>query len=333
MRKLLSIILVVVMAFAVGCTANEQAAGTAADDSTAAAAQEPAREYSIAAVCTSAGNQSTTNMVEHMQMKAAEYGNVTVTPYYYEANVNTLVEIIENLTSQNVDAIVLQAQGTSDGLDAMKAAVEAGIKVALFDTDMPELDYSFIYCASEYDLGYAIGSSAGTWATENLVANGIEVIAGVNTYREVEPAIHREEGIVDGIMETCPEAQIVMYTDCCTTADGVKCGEDFLAAYPNMNLIGSINDASILGIYEAYTSAGITENVGLFGTDCNEENVKIIANNGIVRGTVDLNLGGVGKLFVEGLYNILTGEGDAPEKTNFFPMISVTAENVGDYVE
>lgn len=269
-------------------------------------------------------------MLNAMQEQANEM-NAELKIVDYKSDISKLIESVENFVSAKVDCIITQTMDTGSGTDALRIAKDAGITVIAFDTELTDNVMDYFFGASNYELGKAIGTAAGTWAKENITG---AVKAGICNAPSIAFAVERSNGIIDGIKEACPGAEIVMEAECYMTPVGVETGENFLNAHPDMNLVAGINDGGVLGVYEAFKAAGKSGNaeIGVFGGDGTPDGFNAIADNDIFRGTVSLKLDEIGKQMVQ--YAVDTANGNPPtETTVYFPMIPVNSENVKDYVK
>lgn len=194
------------------------------------------------------------------------------------------------------------------------------------------MKYDFCFTASNYDLGRAVGEMAAEWANKNLVANGKEVICGIGDY-SISPIAHqRYQGTCDALKEGCPEAQIVMTAEMAFPLDGIEAGENFLQAYPNMNIVCGINDQSVCGVYETFIAAGKgSETIGMFSIDGIAEALYNIYKGDIYGGCVDQDQITVGSQMVQ--YSVEKAAGVAErDAVQYFPRVKVTAENINDYM-
>lgn len=318
MRKVLSVMLLVVLCL--GCLYP-------------AAAEEEAVD--VVAILVSATSTVTSDCAAGMQAYADE-NNVNLTVMYYENNISTYITMIENAVASGADAIIVQNTSTEDAIDALTAAAaKEDLVVCCYDVEVP-IDYDYCFTADNYQLGRAVGEMAADWANEVLVANGKDVICGIGDY-SVSPIAHaRYEGICDALTEGCPEAQIVMTAEMAFPLDGIEAGENFLQAYPDMNVVCGINDQSVCGVYETFIAAGKKDDtVGMFSIDGIAEALYNIYKQDIYGGCVDQDQATVGMQMVQYCTELVRGtEGAAErEKVQYFPRIRVTAENVEAYMD
>ncbi len=117
------------------------------------------------------------------------------------------------------------------------------------------------------------------------------------------------------------------------TVTGLEAGENFLQAYPNMNVVVGINDSGVFGVYEAFRAAGVTHDVGMFSTDAMQQVLEAIKEDGMYRVTVDLELNSVGETMVDFAMDAIQGtEVVGRERVNYFPMTAVSVDNISDYL-
>lgn len=282
-------------------------------------------------------NQATTQvistMANHMVEKAEEMG-AEVTLVYYDMNVNTMIGQIEDFINSDYDAIVVHPMNTNDGADAIQEAMDAGITVVTFDT-IPNADYSYSFTASNTDLGYMIGSAAAEWAKEALVANDIKPVIGIVNRPESEFLTERANGIEKALKELLPEGEIAITASGDTESAGLEAGENFLTAYPEMNVVCTINDDTGSGIFNAFSAAGYgeAEDRGLFTCDGTLTGLTNVQVDGLHKTCINLSLPTVGEYMVEAAILDAKGEEVPYEQDTFFPMTPVTAENAQEAID
>ena len=254
---------------------------------------------------------------------------------FYENNIDDMVQMIEDAISGGVNGIILQnTLNYEAGVDQLNECLEHGMVICELDGDYKEIEgIQYFYGANESELGYKIGQMAGEWANEALVPNGIEPQAGIYAYRGVPNFAERSEGMIKGLTETCPEAIIVRDEQADNTTDAMNKAENWLQAYPELNIIMGIGDCLSLGGVEALKAAGKDPKVtGCFGCDATEEALKGIATGDMYKGSLELGLNQVGKNYAQFMLDYLNGvEVAGREKYNYFPITMVTAANVDEY--
>ena len=267
--------------------------------------------------------------------EVVEAAGAELTEMFYDNNIDTMVEMIENSLSAGYNGIIIQNTVNFEaGVDALEQCLANGMVICELDGDYEEIeDIQCYFGANEYELGYGIGKMAGEWANEVLVPQGIEVIAGMFEYRNVPNFANRSDGMIAGLTETCPEAQIVRAEQADNTTMAIAVAENWLQAYPEMNIICGIGDCLSTGGAEALVAAGKDPEVtGCFGADAIDVALEGIATGGMYKGTMELGLNQVGKNFGQFMLDYLNRvEVEGREKYNYFPLTPVTAENVDEY--
>ncbi|RGD64634.1 sugar ABC transporter substrate-binding protein [Lachnospiraceae bacterium OF09-6] len=248
---------------------------------------------------------------------------------FFDMNVNTMVGQIENFTNAGYDAILVEPLNADDGTEALQAAHDAGIKIVTFDT-IPNCDYDYSFTGNNTEIGYKIGESAAKWAQENLVDKGIDPVIGLVEFPESEFLTARADGIRKALEELLPDAEIVITGTGTTEGEGMEAGENFLVAYPDINVVCCINDDSAHGVYQAFSAAGYADaqDRGIFSCDGTEQSKEYVGQNGVFKCVVDLELTEVARMMVDCAVEDLTGEDLEYEKDNFFPMNPLTYDTV-----
>lgn len=198
--------------------------------------------------------------------------------------------------------------------------MECGVQTDVFDICMN---------SSQYDIGTMISDMAGDWINDQL--GGEANIVVYTTYQDQDMQ-DRGQGIQDRIVEICPNVNILEVVDIGKdiVGSGTTTTETMLQKYPELNCILAYGDAAATESVEAVKAAGRnSDDFGIFACDGTESAINYIANNDIMRGT--LQFGSVADLTYESLMSYLNGELEdgtvVPTSIN-----AITAENVEDYL-
>ena len=309
MKKLVSLALVLSLVFAFCSVAG---------------AEEPIR---IGLVMNQATTQVISTMANHMVKKCEDMG-VEATLVYYDMDVGTMISQIEDFTNSGYNGIAVLPMNSNDGAETMQAAKDAGLKVVTFDT-IPTCDYDYSFTASNYELGYKIGEAAANWAKEALVANDIKPVIGVINQPQSEFLTERANGTLAALAELLPEGEVVISAAGDTEPAGLDAAENFLVAYPEMNIVCTINDDTGSGVYNAFSAAGYedAQDRGLFTCDGTLTGLTNVSKGGIHKTCVNLSLPTVGEWMMEALVASIKDEASTYERDTHFPRDAVTAEN------
>lgn len=332
---LMALVLVAALALA-GCStpASSSAApasSTAASSAAASSAtpsSEPAAESKGYTIGYSAQNLANTYFVEissGIEERAKELG-ITVNIHDGSSDAASQVAAFENWISQGVDAIMCSPVDAVALEPAVEAAKAAGIPVIATNQDIGGRD-AFI-TVPEYDYGRVIGEAAGKWIAENMDGKADVLILD---YPEIESIIARGDGMVEGLLEYAPDANIAARISANNPDKGMAAMESALAANPNISVCIGVNDAGALGAYEAMMATGKADPAKMYfgGLDATQEALDAIKEGGIYKATVDIQPFESGKLFVDTAVSLI--EGGSVEEEIVIPMKLVDASNIAEY--
>lgn len=284
------------------------------------------KQIRIGLVYNDPATEVVSTMANHAKKTAEELG-CEATLVYHQYEVDTMIAQIEQFTTAGYDAIIILPMNSGDGVEAMQAAMDQGIKILTFDT-IPDCDYVASFTASNAELGYKIGEAAAEWAKENLLPNDIKPVIGVIDYRESEFLTARSDGILTALAELLPEGEVVMSLSATQEATGLDAGERFLTAYPEMNIVCTINDDSASGVLQAFEAEGLgnDEHRGIFSCDGTLTGLTQVRDENIKRADINLSLPTVSEWMVKTAVAAVKGEELPYEKDTYFPMEKVTPE-------
>lgn len=272
-------------------------------------------------------NPSWAEMYKYMEAKAEELG-AQITLSDCKANPYKQIESLENFVNGGYDAIIVHSFDQESATATLKEAQEKGIKVIAYDTYLESADCYF--GLDNYEVGKLIAKNASDFINEKFPDGACEI--GVCNYPLNQVCLDRAQGIVEGLAEYAPNATIVAEAQAGYTEEGIEVGENFMQAHPNMKVIAGIDDAGLLGVYEAIKGRGKQndEDMGMFGIDALEEALKLISEDTVFRSTIHLDLNTVGEQMVQSACDLV--EGKEVEKETYFPMVTITVDNVADYM-
>jgi ribose transport system substrate-binding protein len=307
----------------VACNSGSKAASSETSAQEVSDTEEPIRiGFSISDL----SNPVWVEMYNKMQAKAEELG-AEIIVNDAKSDPNSQINALENFIASECDAIIVHAFDPEASVPTIDKAMEAGIKVVAYDQKIDR--YDAYVGVDNYKLGTAIGEQAAKWINENLGGNA-EI--GVCGYPTIPIIVEREQGIKDALAKYAPNATIVATATAGYTPEGVKVGENFLQAHPNMNVVVGINDGGILGVYEAFKSAGKEgDTYGLFGCDATSDALDAIKVGGIYRGTIQLDTALAGETLVQ--LAVDTAKGKEVTKDVLFEMAPVDNSNVDQYIK
>ncbi len=245
-------------------------------------------------------------------------------------DVSKQISTFENFISSGCTAIIAVAFNADGIEDVVKKAEAAGIFVMTYDGFVEGARGSLNL--DNYVYGYQTGTMAADWINANPELKAQEVIeVGIFDYPDITLIIDRAKGIADALAEKAPNAKVVAQQKAGIGDEGNIQAENFLAAYPNMQVICGINDTGVLGAYEVFNTMNKTgDNIGLFGADGDPRALELISENTIYRGTV-----------MSGAYDALPGavdiciaasKGEEVDGHIIYDTVPVTIENVQEFL-
>ncbi|WP_226780611.1 sugar ABC transporter substrate-binding protein [Oceaniglobus trochenteri] len=222
-------------------------------------------------------------LTDGMKQRADELG-IALTIHDGKSDPASQVSAIENFIVQQMDAILvspIDPRALEPLVDQVKMNSIPMISVA---QGVPGSDAFLGLDEREY--GLSIGRIAGQYIVDNM---GGQAEVAILTYPELAPVILRGEGIRDGILEIAPEAKVVAEQSAATPETGAAAIEAIMQAHPNVRVVAGINDAGVLGAYEALAGMGVpTEEFALFGLDATPEALARMRDGGMYKATVDI---------------------------------------------
>jgi len=193
------------------------------------------------------------------------------------------INALVNFIAMGVDGIIVSALQPAATKQVLSDARDAGIKIIAQSMETPVAD--IWVSASEWDMGHTIGVEAGKWIKNKL--NGkAEVLILAND--KIPQMITRKKGLIAGMTEYAPDAEVVAVQDANVTELGMKVTENVVQAHPNLKVVAALNDAGALGALAAVESAGLAaDDFFIGGIDATPEGREKIDGGTVFRASVD----------------------------------------------
>lgn len=336
MKRIIAALLTIclLMGALVGCASKEttpetetpSAASDAAD--TKDTAEAPAEGgYKIGLCFSEMTNALFADIQKILDERATSAGNQLIVRDAH-SDANNLVQAIEDFTSAGCDMIIIQNFAGDAALPALQAARDAGICICSWDYALDVAHFSIIN--DEIELGKTIGSTAGKWINETL---GGKAKVAICNYPTLSFLVTREEGIVQGLKETCPDAEIVNTLSAGYANEGFTAGENFLQKDPDIQCVIGINDGGIMGVYEAFKAAGKSkaDNIGLFGCDASADALEAIAADDMYIATITTKAKvKIVEMYDAGLAAVMAGELPAENQIIYFDKVAIYKDNLDE---
>lgn len=237
-----------------------------------------------------------------------------------------------DLINQGISGLVITPVQPSALPSTIDAAHAASIPVVVADIGV-EGDYDAYILSNNHD--------GGRLAAEHVITElgdteGPHKIGVIELHAGSVVGEERVAGFVERI-EDEDDFEIVSSLDGNDTVDGgFTAAQDMLSAHPDLAAIYAANDDSAIGASRAMETAGVSVADGfvLIGFDGNDAALDLIGD-GVMSATVAQDPYGQGIHAVETVLSLLEGEdpgySDVAERTIFFPVEMVTADNLQEF--
>lgn len=255
MKKVVSILLVLVMVFAM-CAAVAEA--------------KDVKDLKLGFILGSREHAFYLKIEEGINAAAEEMGFTAIVD---ESNLEGAVatQRIENMVTEGLDAISLACNEPAACTIAIEEADKAGVPMFTFDCTSNETDVIKCFVGTDnYEGGVVGGKATIAWLDELGLKDGATV--GIIGYPEPQSCIDRENGWME-VMNANKEAynltivNIGNYKGDAGTAEQLM--QDALTSYPEMAVVFTVGDPACIGALAAIKSAGATTK--MIGFDANPE--------------------------------------------------------------
>ncbi|NLK29257.1 MAG: sugar ABC transporter substrate-binding protein [Clostridiales bacterium] len=272
-------------------------------------------------------NEFYRQFVSYMEEYCEELG-IRLTYKDGESDVTKQIYAIEEWIQQGVDAVIcapvdpVAMQSTAD------TCMNLGIPFINTDAEC-ENKTSYIGVV-QHDYGYMAGKIAAEWLNDNQPDKDI-IECAILTKPQSFAVIERANGIIDGLVENCARARIVAQVPYTTVKEAREAIGKVIGDHPAIQCVISVAGTGIIGAYQAFLATGKnTDNICLVGIDATDTVLEKIAENTMIRGTVDQNIRYYARTSIDLAVKAI--EGDPVERINL-KISEVTAKNIKDYID
>lgn len=321
MVALLSAVMVMSMALT-ACGSKEESPKEDTKSGAAEDSEDKGGGHKYGFTCMTMNNPFFTTIEGSIRKEVEANGDELIT-LDTKQDIATQIQQIEDMINQGIEVLFLcpvDSEGIAPALDMLK---DADIPVVNFDTDVTDKEKvdTILVSNNEY-AGQVVGE-----AMAERYPDGGKIAILDAPYAAA--CVQRVEGFMKGLGDAKDKFEIVSQQNGKgDTAESLPIAENIIQA--NSDLIGffCINDPSALGAYSAVESAGLTDQIAVFGCDGSPDAKKSIEEGGMA-GTGAQSPINIGKQCVEAANKIMAGEKvDKEIKVDTF---LITKENVKDY--
>ena len=241
-------------------------------------------------------------------MAAGEEAGVTVLLGNSDNQITKEANLIDTYIARGVDAIVITPIGNNGSSDAaLQRAFDAGIDIIYFNTYAGVPSITFVG-TSDAEIGKIEGQEARKFIQTNMQGGPLNVATISYRSQLAESAEARTGGFLKQINDL-PGYNLVAEQDAWLAEMAVRVVGDVLTANPDITLIGTANDGSLIGSVQAVRNAGLAGKVFVFGVAGSEQVVQMLqADDNILQFSVAHDAFAIGKVATESALKNLAGE-------------------------
>jgi len=280
----------------------------------------------IGLVMKSLGAEFFKNMEEGAIAHAEKRGDVNLIPLgtQTQEELEQQISLVENLVTQNVDAIVIAPMDSRALIPPLADAVEKGIKVINIDVmldaeTLAEHGLSIPFVGPD---NVEAAKMVGDVLAEELGEGGkVIIIEGIPGALNAE---QRKEGFLQAIEEGGLEL-LSSNTANWEIEEAFTVFSDLLTRYPDVQGVMAANDAMALGVVQAIDAAGLTGQIKVVGFD-NDPSIRPLIAEGKVLATIEQFGSDMAAMGIDAAMEALAGA--TLEDWVKTPVVLITAENV-----
>ncbi len=237
-----------------------------------------------------------------------------------KGDATTQVNQVQDLITQNIDALIYIPAGATAASVTVKAARAAGIPVVNVDRNA-EGAPGDVYIRSD---SVQATRELAEWVCKQAGGKGNAVV--IHGQKGTSPELDRTKGFADGL-KTCPGVSMTQnqWTERWAADEGNKIAQDMLQRDPTISIIFGQADGIALGAAQAVKLAKLDHKVWVIGYDGDVGGLKGV-QNGTLDATVTQPTFAMGRMAVDAVTDLLARKNVKPDR----PTVGVltTAENV-----
>jgi ABC-type sugar transport system substrate-binding protein len=186
------------------------------------------------------------------------------------------VAMIEDLISQKVDVIAVNAVDPDAIIPALKDANAAGIPVVMHNADVSDAGRQYVKTFISPKL-YPQGQAVGALAAKDLNCSGnLVIISGKAGQTGV---LERTQGFKDAVTAACPGAGFNYLAEQYANwakDEAVTVMQDFLTRYPNIDAVYALDDYMAVGALQSIDAAGMRGKIKVYGVGGTKEGCQAV---------------------------------------------------------
>lgn len=253
---------------------------------------------------------------------ASEYNvNLNIVGPETEEDYETQNALIEDAVAQGAEALVFSAISYTENAPAIDAAAEAGVKIAVIDSDVDSQAVGVRIGTDNVEAGRMTAQAALAAREDRLVLGLINYDLGSRNGQE------REQGLREELARSDRVGEIYTLNVLAEVGDAREKTMELLRAHPEINVVVGFNEPTAVGAAQAVDRLGLGGTVDAVGFDSNVETVDLM-QTGVVSALIVQNPYAMGYLGVEAACDLLGGETFDPNALLDTATQIVTRENM-----
>ncbi len=253
---------------------------------------------------------------------ASEYNvNLNIVGPETEEDYETQNALIEDAVAQGAEALVFSAISYTENAPAIDAAAEAGVKIAVIDSDVDSQAVGVRIGTDNVEAGRMTAQAALAAREDRLVLGLINYDLGSRNGQE------REQGLREELARSDRVGEIYTLNVLAEVGDAREKTMELLRAHPEINVVVGFNEPTAVGAAQAVDRLGLGGTVDVVGFDSNVETVDLM-QTGVVSALIVQNPYAMGYLGVEAACDLLGGETFDPNALLDTATQIVTRENM-----
>lgn len=236
------------------------------------------------------------------------------------------ITLLERARTEGASALIVCPLDAQLLHTSLISAQDAGLPLVFMHADI--LSYGGIVLTGDERLvGFEAGRAGGIIASEAL---GGQADVIVLDYPDVPAIVVRADGLVEGMLEAAPEANIIGRYLGATRDNGYASVRNLIDQGVDFNFVLSINDAGAYGAIDALEEANIPpEDVYITSVDAEALARQYIADDHYLRASVEVSREVFSEAAINATVRLLAGA-TLPETILLPPDSSITKDEVND---
>ena len=265
------------------------------------------------------------NQIKQSVEAEAQAQGVRVVTVDARGDAATQVSQIQDLITQQIDALIYIPAGATAAGVPVQAAKDAGIPVIAVDRNPPDVPADTFIATDSV----AAARTLGEHVCE--ITGGEGEVAIIQGQIGTTPEQDRDQGFNEAL-ENCSGLEVVakQASQMWAQDEGFAIAQDMLTRYPNITVFFGRADALALGAAQAVQVANVPQEVTVVGFDGDVAGLEAV-RDGVLDATMTQQTQLMGRLAVESALKLVRGEDVPTEQLQEATL--TTQENVEPFIE